>query len=991
MSHIFENRDRWGSRLGLGFVVGILFLIPMAVWSLFSLRIENELHDWAPRSNPEYRLGEWFRRHFPPDDAVLLTWDDSSLEDPRLERLVQKIRGTIDALGQPRGGSKFIDRVSTPQELLAQMRKNNVSRDESVDRLRGVLIGLGPLRIRLSEFGRARRDKVVESLRRTARDALGLEIEISDPDSAVGASQIAWDSKGSTAAKNSTTVDQSGVESAASEGSVGDPEAAATTEPSSGTEVPVCPAHDLVVVWHGMHSDTAKKAAFKNVAINLRLPSSRSRDPSAPVIEECFQVPGTPVALTIHLSEAGNADRPEAFRWLMNAAEQCGIPAGSIHMAGPAVVSSALDREVLKAVWDTTIPVHKIHRRSVLLLSAVAGGILLVWLLKSLRLAGLILGVSCCTTLVSAALVPLTGGHLNIILVILPTLLLVTALSLSIHLVNYWRRMAANSNETAVARIMKTACLPSLCAGLAAVIGQASLMTCPLVPLRDFGLYAAAGTLISVIVTFYAVPALLATWPGKVPQPDVFENPFWQRLANWIVRRQRLVTVVGLIAAGAGVWELKSFKIESSVCNLAEGTRTAKDYEAIEDRLAGTVPVDVVVRFDRESQQQLKFLQRRDLVGQIQVGIERLPEISGSLSLVDFLPDIADPGEQAHVRERAKYSAVSRNIEMQIKGSYAKPVPGVRNSAFGSQTWNSMSHALLAVADDVTEFNAEGDELWRVAARAAAISPGGYQKLRDQLDEICSSVLRTTSGEAIEKVPPVGALRSYHPGASHFIAGEIPGLVATRQAIRDSLASSVATALVMIGLVVLFILRHPAAACLAMIPNVVPIGAVFGLIAWCGAAMDIASAVTASISLGITVDGTLHLITWFRVGIRQGKSRTEAVGLALGHCGPAIWQKLLVASVSLAMLYSSELIVMGRFGWMMACLVAAASLGELVLTPALLAGPLGYFIERSELTPEPQSTTARQGPQHELPLPAHQPAPGKPHIGRRSVRIRRVD
>ena len=76
------------------------------------------------------------------------------------------------------------------------------------------------------------------------------------------------------------------------------------------------------------------------------------------------------MALAVYLSEAGNADRPEAFRWLSAAAEQVGIPAASIHMGGSAVVGSALNREVLKSVWDKSVPVYQIHHRSIILLWA---------------------------------------------------------------------------------------------------------------------------------------------------------------------------------------------------------------------------------------------------------------------------------------------------------------------------------------------------------------------------------------------------------------------------------------------------------------------------------------------------------------------------------------------------------------------------------------------------------------------------------------------
>ena len=104
------------------------------------------------------------------------------------------------------------------------------------------------------------------------------------------------------------------------------------------------------------------------------------------------------------------------------------------------------------------------------------------------------------------------------------------------------------------------------------------------------------------------------------------------------------MTVVTLIAVGTCLWGLKSFKTESASHPPFGGQYPhSQKLRRIEDRMAGIIPLDVIVRFDRESQQQLKFLQRRDLVCQIQTAIKKLPDVSGSLSLADFLPAIVNP------------------------------------------------------------------------------------------------------------------------------------------------------------------------------------------------------------------------------------------------------------------------------------------------------------------------------------------------------------
>jgi predicted RND superfamily exporter protein len=980
MPHFFEKHDRWGNGLALWVVVGMVFLVPISLWSLFSMKMENEVQHWIPKDNPEYKAVEWYRRHFPLDEVLMFTWEGSSLDDPRTDRLVAKLRGTVDAAGKRRGASKYFDQIRTPHDLIAQMRKNKVSRAEAIERLDGVLVGAGPIRIRLTEYGRARRQKVIDHLRLTASDSLGVAIEVADAESApaLAATAGAGSAPAETEAVAATDDESPAIEeSKYSQSAATDSEAEETDETPPIEAVPELPPHDLLVTWRGMHWDGAKETSFIDLAEKLRIPSARSRELSPPVIESCFQVPGSPIALAVYLSEAGTADRGAAFRALFAAAEAAGIPPETIHMGGSSVSGEALNREVLKSVWDKSYPAWQIHRRSIILLSGLVGGILAFWLLKSFRLAGLVLGVSYFTTVVSTALVPISGGTMNMVLIVMPTLILVTTLSVAIHLANYWQHAAAVNMKTAVIESVKTAFVPCVWAGMTSAIGQASLCTSSLAPIRDFGIYSAIGTLISLGVTLYGLPALLQIWPSKPPKAEELDSAFWHGLAAWIAARHKQVSIISLLASVICIWGLASFKTETRVIRyFSENTRTFKDYEFIENNLAGIIPVDVVVRFDRESQQQLKFLQRRDLIQQIQTELEKLPDVSGSLSLVDFLPALVPPGEHATMRERSRYSASSRIIEDRVKGEQ-----------------QSGAKSLISVADDVTEFNADGDELWRVTAQVATLSNRNYHDLRRQIDDICSNVLRETSGDATDKVPPLGQQRQYHPGASHIVTGEIPLFLATQHELLESFIWSFAGAFASIAVVVMFVLRHPVAGFLAMIPNVLPIVAVFGLISWYGLAIDIGSTVTASIALGITIDGTLHLITWFRIGIQQGKSRADAVALALGHCGPAMWQTTLVVSFGLVMLYPADLILISRFGWLMAVLLAAASLSDLFLTPALLAGPLGYLIEKS--TPTEAGAAPVEIASHvESEAAAPEPmsaVPGRPHIDiiKKNVRLRR--
>ena len=65
--------------------------------------------------------------------------------------------------------------------------------------------------------------------------------------------------------------------------------------------------------------------------------------------------------------------------------------------------------------------------------------------------------------------------------------------------------------------------------------------------------------------------------------------------------------------------------------------------------------------------------------------------------------------------------------------------------------------------------------------------------------------------------------------------------------------------------------------------------------------------------------------------------------IALSHCGPAMWQTSAAVGIGLLVLFPADLLLISRFGWLMASLIGAALIGDLVLLPSLLVGPLGII------------------------------------------------
>lgn len=128
------------------------------------------------------------------------------------------------------------------------------------------------------------------------------------------------------------------------------------------------------------------------------------------------------------------------------------------------------------------------------------------------------------------------------------------------------------------------------------------------------------------------------------------------------------------------------------------------------------------------------------------------------------------------------------------------------------------------------------------------------------------------------------------------------------------------------------------------------------------------------------MDGTLHKLTWFRKGIAEGQTREDSIALAVGHSGPAIWETSAVLALGMLMLYPADLVLISRFGWLMAAIIAVAVAGDIVFLPALLGGALGTVIIKGvKTTPIKVDSAAPQPPwvsgDFSSSLPSNNPLP----------------
>ncbi|MCA9050029.1 MAG: MMPL family transporter, partial [Planctomycetaceae bacterium] len=207
---------------------------------------------------------------------------------------------------------------------------------------------------------------------------------------------------------------------------------------------------------------------------------------------------------------------------------------------------------------------------------------------------------------------------------------------------------------------------------------------------------------------------------------------------------------------------------------------------------------------------------------------------------------------------------------------------------------------------------ADGSRLWRISIRLFNDSPTSVRQTVTDLTSVCAS----------------------HP--VHF-TGLGPLLEYAQGQIFTGFWSSFAWAFVLITAVMMIALRSVSTGLIAMIPNLTPIVLVFGMLGWLDQPVDIGIMMTASIALGLAVDGTFHFLFSYRECRNDTGCRYRAVRCALLRTGGPIISSSVVCGIGLLALALSPFRPTMRFGLLMFLLMTAALAGDLLLLPAFLA------------------------------------------------------
>jgi predicted RND superfamily exporter protein len=174
------------------------------------------------------------------------------------------------------------------------------------------------------------------------------------------------------------------------------------------------------------------------------------------------------------------------------------------------------------------------------------------------------------------------------------------------------------------------------------------------------------------------------------------------------------------------------------------------------------------------------------------------------------------------------------------------------------------------------------------------------------------------------------------PGRQVRPTGTVYTLLSTIGSLIWDLLKSFGLAFVVITLIMMILLGGFKLGAIAMVPNLLPIVSILAFMGVAGIPIDMSTILIASISIGVAVDDTIHLLHHYRVNLVSTGNVETSIRRAMNHSGRAMVTTSVILVMGFAAYLGASVANVQRFGLLVSLTAILALLIDLIFAPALL-------------------------------------------------------
>jgi predicted RND superfamily exporter protein/PAS domain-containing protein len=521
-------------------------------------------------------------------------------------------------------------------------------------------------------------------------------------------------------------------------------------------------------------------------------------------------------------------------------------------------------------------------------------GLLLIWFLFRRPIAVLASLIAIGATVNSSvAFYVLFDQPFNMISSILPPMLSALTIAALVHIFNgllYASNRGLRGAER-VSRALSEVRRPAFYTALTTMAGFLSLGFSPIPPISTFGFITAVGVSLIYIVVYHLLPPIFAqfdtgTWPNGRTRRGLMDKLIGA-LFHLGVRRP-VLTILGItVLLGAFASNIRNIEVETNMQEFFSPdhkTRIAGDH--IQEKLVGLSSLDII--FETDDIEGLVDPLKLSFISDFQLWAESQPEIDKSLSMADFIEDM--------------------NWGFHSQDNNFRKVPDEAD----------LISQYLFVYDGEDLYNFVDNE-FQTSHVSLNVNVHGANDISQLMARIRGYLQQNAPEELNWDI--AGGARMFADQEDLLIEGQI---------------NSVLGALALIFLLMLIQWRSLKDSLLCMIPNLSPVLLIFIIMGALGIHLDMATAMIASVTVGIAIDDTIHIYHGFIHRVRRGIDPLVAIVRTYRQAGRAVMATTIILCTQFLLLVNAQFAPIANFGLLACGGLLAALLFDLLLLPALL-------------------------------------------------------
>ena len=530
------------------------------------------------------------------------------------------------------------------------------------------------------------------------------------------------------------------------------------------------------------------------------------------------------------------------------------------------------------------------------------------------RLRWVVLPILSCIFAVSImmGLLGFLGWKVTVISSNFISLMLILTLSMNIHLIVRYRQLRENFDDhfELVKNTTSKMVWPCLYTALTTIVAFASLVLSDIKPVIDFGYMMVIGLIVTFLITFILLPCLmLLIGPEENNNLDSnkAEFKFTEMLADFTLSKGSLINFVSLLVLFTSIYGASLLRVENSFINYFKSdTEIYKGMKLIDEKLGGTTPLDIILKFPEDNNQNELDGLDSDLFDEYEKTdadwftlekINRIKQVHDYLDSQSEIGKVLSLASTVRVAERINDGAELSSLEMGLL--YKRAPEKVKE---------------MAVKPYISIENNEA----RISVR---VLDSKKDLRRKELIDRINSDLENKLNLDPSMFTVTGILILYNNMLQSLFNSQILSL-----------------GFVMLGITIMFLIlfKSITLSLIGIIPNLLAATFVLGLMGLIGIPLDMMTITVAAITVGIAVDNSIHYIYRFREEFEKLRNYDEALKASHNSIGRAIFFTSITIIFGFSILVLSNFIPTIIFGILTGLAMMIAMIAVLTLLPRLI-------------------------------------------------------